>query len=275
MYRHLFVVFSLLFILSHRLAGQEDSSGIKVFSGSVVDDSLGILLPFAHIWNESTRQSGFSNDHGEFSIKVRGQDTLVFTTLGYFSEVVVVSNSSLNHPVEVRLSPKRYEIGEVVVRRFRNYESFKYQVLNLDLPEEKTADLQAIIKVTSTAAALEADRERAVKDKQDGFGSGFGYVTPLGRGIDREKAFKEKMSNLKKREQVIAAKFNRVLVGDITKLEGDELTEFIAFCNFSEDYLYESDLYAITDALYAKFNAYQNRPDTIPAANKDQEFDRN
>lgn len=275
MYRLLVVVLALFLISSQRLSGQADSLSIGVFSGEIVDDSLGRILPFVHIWNESTRQSGFSDNYGEFSIKVRGQDTLVFTALGFFGKVIVVSASSLNQYVEVRLKPKIYEIGEVVVRRFRNYESFKYQVLNLDLPEGKTAELQAIINVTSTAAALEADRDRAIEDKQEGFGSGFGYITPLGKGINREKAFKEKMSNLKKREQVIAAKFNRALVGDITRLEGDELTEFIAFCNFSEDYLFESDLYTITEALYARLNDYHSRPDTIPSFNKHQEFDRN
>jgi len=267
------VVLPLLLISSQRLSGQVDSSNIKVFSGIVVDDSLGSILPFVHIWNESTRRSGFSDEYGEFSIKVRDRDTLVFSTLGYFGDVIVVSSSSLNQNVVIRLKPKIYEIGEVVVRRFRSYESFKYQVLNLDLPETETAELREYINVTSVAAALEADRERAVKDKLEG--GRFGYITPLGKGINRERAFKEKISNQKRREQVIAAKFNRVLVEDITKLDGDELTEFIAFCNFSEDYLYETDLYTITEALYAKLNDYQSRPDTIPSVNKHHDFDRN
>jgi hypothetical protein len=202
-----------------------------------------------------------SNDSGEFRLKVRSQDTVVFSAIGYMSYVIVVS-SSLNQKEVVRLKPKNYEIGEVVVRRFRSYASFKYQVIHLDLPETKTTELREYIKLTSIAAALEADRERAIKDKLERFG----YITPLGGGIDREKAFMDKIRNLKKREQVINAKFNRVLVGDITQLDGDELTEFIALCNFSEEYLYETDLYAIIEALYVKLNDYQNMIDTIPPA---------
>jgi hypothetical protein len=94
-----------------------------------------------------------------------------------------------------------------------------------------------------------------------------GYITPLGKGIDREKAFKEKMERQKRRERVIHAKFNRELVADITHLEGDELTEFIAMCNFSEEYLYETDLYTIMEDLYNKLDAYQLMRDTIPAVN--------
>ena len=216
MYRLVFVVLSLLFIFSQRLAGQVDSSNNKVFSGEIIDDSLGFAIPSVHIWNESTRMGSISNGSGEFSIKLRSQDTLVFSAIGYLSYVIVVS-SSLNQHEVIRLKPKKYEIDEVVIRRFRSYESFKYQVIHLDLPESKTTELREYIKVTSTVAALEADRQRAIKDKLERFG----YITPLGGGIDREKAFKEKISNLKKRELVINAKFNRVLVGDITQLDGD------------------------------------------------------
>jgi hypothetical protein len=254
MYRLSFVVLLLLCIFSQKLAGQVDSSSNKVFSGKIFDDSLGYALPSVHLWNESTRMGCISNDSGEFSLKVRSQDTVVFSAIGYLSYVLVVS-SSLNQKVVVRLKPKKYEIDEVVVRRFRSYASFKYQVVHLDLPETKTADLREYLKVSSIVVALEADRERAIKEKLEGFG----YTTPLGGGIDPVKAFKEKINNLKKREQIIGAKFNRALVGEITQLDGDELSEFIALCNFSDDYLYETDLYTIIEALYVKLDDYQTQ----------------
>ena len=93
MNRLAFVVLPLLFILSQRLAGQIDSSSNKVFSGKIFDDSLGHALPSVHIWNESTRMGSISNDSGEFSIHVRSQDTVVFSTIGYMSYVIVVSSS--------------------------------------------------------------------------------------------------------------------------------------------------------------------------------------
>ncbi len=269
MYRLAFIALPLFLISSQRLAGQVDNLNSKVFSGKIIDDSLEYAIPSVHLWNESTRMGSISNDSGEFSMKVRSQDTVLFSAIGYLSSVIVVS-SSVNQKVIVRLKPKIYEIGEVVVRRFGSYESFKYQVIHLDLPEAKITELRKYIKVTSTAAALEADRERAMKDKLNGFG----YATPLGAGINREKAFKEKMSNLKKREQVINAKFNRTLVGDITQLDGEELTSFMALCNFSEDYLYDTDLYTIVEALFVKYHDYQNRIDTIPSGSEHPESDR-
>jgi hypothetical protein len=259
------IVVALLLILSfssQRVIGQVDSISYKIFSGKVIDDSLEYALPSVHLWNESTRIGGISDDSGEFSIGVKNQDTILFSAIGYYSYVMVVT-PSLTEMEVIRLKPKRYEIEEVVVRRFPSYESFIYQVAHHELPETETTELREYVQVMSTAAALEADRERAIEDK---LGTGrFGYITPLGKGIDREKAFKVKMDAQKKRERVIHSKFNRVLVGDVTHLDGDELTEFIAFCNFSEDYLYETDLYTIMENLFAKLDDYQTMRDTIPS----------
>ena len=262
MHRNVIVILPLLFIITQGLHGQVDSSRNIVLSGKILDDSLAYALPFVHLWNESTRLGGISNDSGEFKIKVRSQDTVVFSAIGYFSEVVVVSNSSSNQNVVVRLKPKKYEIGEVIVRRFRNYESFKYQVIHLDLPESETAELKEYINLTSTAAALEADRERAVNDKLET--GRFGYTTPLGRGINPEKAKMEKISKLKKREQIINDKYNRVVVGEITQLDGDDLSDFMAFCNYSNDYLFETDLYTIIEDLHLKFDEFQKVIVDIP-----------
>jgi hypothetical protein len=263
MYRLIIVVLPFLLILSQRLAAQAGDTNNKILSGKIVDDSLGLAVPFVHLWNESTRTGGISNDSGVFHIKIRNQDTIIFSSIGYFSEVVVASGSSMDQYIVVRLKPQMYEIGEVVVRRFSSYASFINQVVNLDLSDSKTEYLREHIKLSATNVAIEADRERAAKDKLNGFG----YSTPLGRGISREKASEEKINNIKMRKQIINEKFNRELVRDITHLDGDELTEFIALCDFSEDYLYEADLYTIIEALYVKLNAFQNMKDTVPPVN--------
>jgi len=260
MHRLMLVALPLLLFFSQKLAGQSDSTRIRLFPGKVVDDSLGFALPSVHIWNESSRTGSISNGSGEFVTHVRDQDTLVFSAIGYYSHVLVVS-SLVDQEVIVRLKSKKYEIGEVLVRRFKSYESFKYAVVHHDLPESETAELNAYLKITSIAAALEVDREKTIEEKLET--GRFGYITPLGKGIDHEKAFKEKIADLEKKEKVIHAKFNRKMVSELTQLEGDELTEFIALCAFSDDYLYETDLYTIIEAMYAKLSDYQNRRDTI------------
>ena len=260
MYRFVLVGLSLLLFSPQRLTAQADSAGIKVLRGIIVDDSLGHALPFVHLWTTNSNTGGISNDSGEFEITVSDQDSLVFSALGYFSDSIVVPDSTLNQNVVIHLKRKRYELAEVVVRRFGTYESFKQQVLNLKLPKTQTDYLREHLKVSATSAALEADSERVAKDKI----KGFGITSSLGRGINTYKEGQKKISNLKKRDKIIHEKFNRVLVADLTQLEGDALSTFIAYCNFGEDYLYESNLYTIVEALTDKFDSFQAMRDSIP-----------
>lgn len=260
MYRLIIVALPLLFLGTLRLSAQADSTGRKVLKGIIVDDSLDIEIPFTHLWNERSRMGAISNESGEFTIYAEGQDTLVFSALGYKRDSLVVSDSALNVVLEVRLKPEKYEIAEVVVRRWSSYAAFKHDFLTLELPGAEIEPLIAQIKVSATVAALEADYERAAKEKMEG---GFGFRSSLGAGVNKDRERKAGLDNLKRREQIIHEKFNRVLVADLTKLEGDALTEFIASCNFSDDYLYNTDLYTIIEALYAKFDVYQSEADSI------------
>ncbi len=259
-------VLLMLIISSQKLVGQTDSISARVLSGKIIDDSLEYVLPFVHLWNETAGRGAVSDDSGTFSIGVRNRDTILFSAIGYEPYLMVVSPSSTIMET-VRLTPKTYLIDEVVIRRFSSYESFIYQVVHLDLPEEPVStEMREYIQASSTAAALEADRERAIRDKVERFG----YTTPLGKGIDPAKAFQEKMRRQKERERVVQAKFNRELVEDITHLKGDDLTEFIAMCDFSEAYLYETDLYTIVEDIYSKFSEYQSLRDTIPSTGEDR-----
>ncbi len=259
MYRLAFIALPILFLSSLRVSGQLDSTRTGIFSGTIVDDSLGYGIPSVHLWNESTRIGSVSNASGEFMIKARDQDTIVFSAIGYYSQVILAS-STLNEGVVVRLRQKKYEIDELVVRRFRSYESFIYQVVHHELPESEINEMKEHMDITLTLAAVEADRERNAKQKLENSG----FATSLGPLKNPNEAFREKAWRMEKRKRVIQAKFNRAMVAEITHLEDEDLTEFIALCNFSEDYLFETDLPTIIQDMYAILDDYRSKRDTIP-----------
>lgn len=259
----LLVLLSALFSL--QLSAQTDSSESKLLSGVILDDSLGHVIPFAHLWNERTRMGGISDDSGIFHISIRKLDTIYFSALGYQNKKIVIPDSSGDLLLEIRLQPKKYEINEVVVRRFGTYESFKQQVLNYRVPETETTRLRAHLAVAATNAAIESDQERINRQKMST--GGFGVTSSMGAGINREKQRMEHLARLKKRTQIINQKFNREMVGEITKLEGEALTHFMAFCNFSEEYLYKADLYSIIETIHKKYSAYLPVADTVPQVN--------
>lgn len=252
-------------LFSQLLNAQTNSSDSRILSGVILDDSLGHVIPFAHLWNERTRMGGISNDSGLFHIAISKQDTLYFSALGYQNKKIVVPDSSGDIRMEIRLQPKKYEINEVVVRRFGTYESFKQQVLNYRVPETEATRLRAHLGVAATNAAIEADQERISRQKMST--GGFGVTSSMGAGINREKQRLEHLARLKRRTQIINQKFNREMVGEITKLEGEALTLFMAFCNFSEEYLYKADLYSIIESIHKKHSAYLPVSDTVPHVN--------
>jgi len=110
MHRIVFVALPLLLILSLSLQAQVDSTGVKVLKGIIVDDSLAHALPFVHLWATNSHTGGISNDSGEFEITVSDLDSLVFSALGYFSDSIMVQDSSLNQEVVIRLKRKRLKL---------------------------------------------------------------------------------------------------------------------------------------------------------------------
>jgi len=259
MYRLAFIALPILFIGSLSVSGQLDSIGTGIFSGTIVDDSLGYSIPSVHLWNESSRMGSVSNASGEFKIRAGNQDTIVFSAIGYYSQVLLAS-PALNEGVVVKLKQKKYKINELVVRRFHSYESFIYQVVHHEIPESEISEMKEQMDITLTLAAVEADWERNAKEKLENPG----FSTALGPLENPNKAFREKTWRMEKRRRVIEAKFSREMVAEITQLQNEELTEFIALCNFSEDYLFKTELPAIIEDIYAILDDYQSRRDTIP-----------
>lgn len=259
MYRLSIIVLAILFSGSLQVSGQLDGSR-KTFSGTIIDDSLGYAIPSVHLWNESTRKGTVSSSIGEFRIMAGEQDTLVFTAIGYYSQVMLVTFAQ-NEKIVVRLKQKKYEIDELVVRRFHSYQSFIYQVVHHEVPESEISEMKEHMDITLTLAALEADYERNAKQKLENPG----FSSAMGPLENPNKAFREKTLRMEKRRRVIESKFNRTMVGDITRLEGEELTDFIAHCNFSEDYLYKTGLPEILNDIYAKLGEYQSLRDIIPS----------
>lgn len=260
MHRFAILALSILFISSLKVSGQLDSLSRKTFSGNIVNDSLGFAIPSVHLWNESTRMGTVSNSSGEFRIQARNLDTLVFSAIGYYSKVILAS-SSQNEGFIVRLKQKTYEIDELVVRRFHSYQSFIHQVVHHELPESEISEMKEHMDITLTLAALEADWERNAKQKLENPG----FSSALGPLKNPNKEFRELTLRMEKRRRIIDSKFNRAMVSEITQLENEDLSDFIALCNFSEDYLFKTELPTIIEDIYAVLDTYHSMQDIIPS----------
>lgn len=223
--------------------------------GRVIEDSTEKEIAFVNIYNESRRQGFIADEKGGFLIPANPGDTLVFSALGYYPVVIFLNEAELGQERIIKLKPQIYAIGEVSVRAFRNYEEFKKQFLALDLSETDRVKLRKSLVTASREAAAEGEYERIVKQRLEGPGILI-YAIPIassnGQGSELSAEFRRE-----KRLRVIDEKFNREIIYKLTFLTEDEITEFIGFCSFSEDFLYEASEYEILVKIEEKFKEYK------------------
>ncbi len=248
---------SLGFIASSNLNAQSVANNDLFFSGVVIDDSTGREIPYSHIYNESRRTGAICNESGEFRIIAGPKDTLVFSSLGYLGHVLFLSGSMFSEKQTVRLKPARYEINEVIVRGLRDYESFRKSFINLEIPETQTTRLRDNLATLSKKAGIEGEAEgkRVRRQLQPN-------IHPIENGIpilykeDLQRMNLKRVKKQEARQRMIAKKYNREFIMRLTKLPEEEVTGFMSFCNFSEEFLYEATAYEIGVIILEKHEQY-------------------
>lgn len=230
-------------------------NGIKademIQEGMVVDSLSGKPVPFVHILNESSRRGYITDSLGKFSIRTELGDTLAFISLGYLGKVVIVDTLL---PV-IKLMPRTYDIEEVSIEDYRSYKQFQNDFLNLEVENEE--EIQGLPKGKPIDIPVLLDTNYLANDAF----MIFHPVSYLYYKFSKEERSKRKAFYLKRQEGeqlVIEKKYNRDIVHHITGLEGEELTNFIGFCNFSHKYLFESTELEIVIRIYEKFEEYKS-----------------
>ena len=114
-----YIAFPFLVILLvtslNAIAQEEDQEHWIKISGSIIDDSTGHLVPFAHIL-DITRYRGTSADHeGKFRIRTVAFDTLKITAIGYKDFYYIPYNVSEDEIIKIQiyLKPTAYILEEL------------------------------------------------------------------------------------------------------------------------------------------------------------------
>ena len=224
----------------------------------VINDEDNTAVAYAGILNYSQRLSIITDSSGMAHLDVYSGDTLVLQCMGYFMHKYIVPEDGLVDTLSIELPIRKYEIAEVRYLHFRNYTDFKKAVLELEMPETELDRLQANLNISSRIAAAEGDEIFRQNQKASG-GFGVGVGIPSKDDIDRARlrAVKEKEA----RWEVIARKYNRSIVQEITQFDGDALTDFMLFCDFKEEFLLNASRAEIAMQIMQKLNVYQQKSD--------------
>lgn len=248
----------LLFIFSIAdLRGQALIPDYKYQSGRIINDSTGKPVSYAHVYNESNRFGTITDREGIFRIPAGTSDTIVVTALGYHGQVIFLEAAG-GQEMTYRLVPLTYPIEEVRVVNFRNYEQFKKAFVELELPDTPERRARDHLLAISREAARVGDAEKEIRQQQlqPNIRPVKGNITIYSRD-ELQRMNLEKVKREESRQQQIDAKYNREIIYQVTKLSPVEITDFMGYCNFNEEWLLQAPFYEIIEKIEEKFEAYK------------------
>ena len=202
-----------------------------------------------HIRNLTSDKLAIADEYGKFRMPVQVGDTILLTHVGYqmLGWVAEVSWFS-EERVQFLLPVDTIYLEEVVIGDFPEYERFK-QIIVDTKAEDTSFWYHGVPKVEM--------EEYTVLEKKQYLNPLFIAAHPISflhHAISKKEKEKRKMQKILKRSSTVETanqKFTREWVGEMTKLEGEQLTSFISYCNFTPEYLADNLQYTIHERMMA------------------------
>ena len=236
----------------------------KELVGYITD--RGAPIHGAHIYNHNTKTLTITQPDGTFAIPVDLEDSIQISHVGFVAIDLKVDSLLVSEKLYISLKPNAIQLEEVQVS-FPTYTGFKDQLLATD-PVDSSHLVYGLDQVDFSQVSF--PEEPSTEDPETALTTGgVGARFDL-EGLTRRGKEKKKYRKLKEQETLRSKadqKFDRDWVSEVTKLQGDQLTDFIAFCNFSPEYLVETPIYIIQEDMLALLEKFQ-------AGNDQSEEDR-
>jgi len=242
----------VIFLLSACLAAS--GQPVNRITGIIIDSVNGSPVEYAHILNFSLSKQIYSNSKGEFGLDAYTGDTLVVYGLGYLYEKVIVNENMLSgKTVKIFLTQQPYDLSSANIIGIANYEDFRNKLINEPPPKTRNERLNESLASPVLRAALEGFQEYQQKHPTI---ARIPIRTP-------EEIERIKLDKIKHRDHVkdqVYHKFNPVIVKEITGLSEDhDIIEFMVYCNFTDSYILESNVYELAERIAAKFELFMKK----------------
>ena len=190
-------------------------------------------------------------------------DSIWISCVSYQSVGFIVANEWVNSDnLVIEMVPDTILLDELIVTQFPSEYVFKERILNYQPEYKPEIEFHGLQKVTTYDNPLLQDQH--IKSL------GFALVHPFSfiyHNTSKKAKEKRKMYRINKsrfRTFEIQQKYNRDYVSALTNLNGDELTNFIMYCDFSEEFLFEGSQCQISEAILAKLAEFKKDHDFVP-----------
>ncbi|HDO06053.1 MAG TPA: hypothetical protein ENG85_00040 [Bacteroidetes bacterium] len=140
-FRFVFFLF-LVFIIQSRLYAQtKNTDDVGILGILMSSDSLH-TIPDAQIFSRDNYLGSFSDTNGRFYITVARNDSIMFSSLGYITRIIPITDSILQmkQPITFYMTLDTILIHEIVIHAFWDYETFKQMLIHMK-PAQSSYDI--------------------------------------------------------------------------------------------------------------------------------------
>jgi hypothetical protein len=242
-------IYSLFLLMSVPFFAQDTT--IYIVSGKIIDAETLKPVPLAFLLNTVKMYGEQTDTSGKYRILMMKNDSLRISCIGYYTEYWQpnFSDADVNNKIDISIyvRPQTYPLGRIDIYQTR-WDAFVYDISQTEILEDETQ--KRLIKWISTMVDGEDLATLSMKA---------GIQIPLPIHTHREKQLKkilrqQKIDELNKKAE---QKFNKQLVSNITKLEGEELDEFMKYCSFDRDFILKTTEYEMIVIIQDIFEEYK------------------
>ncbi len=233
--------FLLLFISGSAIAQDDDR---QLLRGQVLYRNVNV--PNENVINTNSESATITNDKGEFAIRVKVGDQLVFTAINYQIQIVDITEQIIkNNRLVVEVTEKVTELDEVVVSP-ENQKKF------LEVKSEEFKEYE-----------YETDRSTEVVNIAEsqttrGLQNGLNFVNIFKALVKSKKKDKEDKTPLKVSEVLRQVYDDEFFVADL-KLPQTKIDEFLYYCDAqmpAQSLLKKSNEFELIDFLVKHSESY-------------------
>jgi hypothetical protein len=245
----LILLFSLV---GSNCSNAQKNNAVFLFSCSIIDSETHKPVSYCYIHNESKRKNCVADLSSICQFSASVGDTLVFQAIGYLGRTYIIKNSD-TLPIIITMDAFVYEIEKITINIPQNYAALKQGILEYNPNENRLMpelpQYNPYIRPILLDTNIINDNEFRIFHPV----SGFYYKYSK---IEKSKRKVRDLQEQELRQNSVDEKYSRELVTRITGFQGEELINFLGYCNFSFNYLYTSTPLEIVESIHQKYTEY-------------------
>ncbi len=215
---------------------------VKV-TAQVRDDLTGLAIPYANVTNQRVRGGTMTDKEGKFTLQADPSDTITFRSIGYIDKKVPVSEIIANQNATITMAPIRYQLEGVEITG-----------------QSQKVNMSGLLDHAKNMSKIPVELRGEFETKPKLLTAIFHPTSFLYYKYNKEEKSKRNTLVAIKTErewQLFSLVYNKEIVSRLTKLQGDELDDFMVYFNAYSNLLFSASTYEVEKRVKELFAEYK------------------